>query len=144
WLAFSSFVQLTGGDVLALARARDRLLERLFDNGLRKEDLPGFLQSSGQPSSQRFRAVRQWMTGLCDLAEAWSKDRYREAGNDVSATHAARTTEAYIRLIFAYGLARMGEPDASRRLLDAARKVLGAEDEVHQALLRAYVYRIAM
>ena len=32
WLAWSHVVKLSRGDVLALARARDRLLERLFHN----------------------------------------------------------------------------------------------------------------
>ena len=35
WLAWLAVAQLSQGDVLALARARDRLLERLFQHGLR-------------------------------------------------------------------------------------------------------------
>src|SRR5262249_41987641 len=37
WLAWSGVAKLAGGDVLALARARDRFLERLYQNGLRPE-----------------------------------------------------------------------------------------------------------
>ncbi|HKB36673.1 MAG TPA: hypothetical protein VKD72_09480 [Gemmataceae bacterium] len=137
WLTWVAFVQMTGGDVLALARARDRLLERLFHNGLRPEqDLPGFLRFSGQPTSQRFRAVRQWMGNLCGMAHSWSKDPANGQGSD--------ETQAYINLIFAYGLARLGEVDASRKLQDEARKVLTTRDEAHQALFRAYVYRTKM
>ena len=140
WLTWVSFVQLTGGDVLALARARDRLLERLFHNGLRPEqDLPSFLRFSGQPASQRFRAVRQWMTGLCTRAHAWSKE-----SSSAVTPHNVAPTQAYIDLIFAYGLARMGETDASRELLGRAKKVLGAEDHAHQFLLEAFDFRIKL
>ncbi len=137
WLAWHALVRLTGGDVLALARARDRLLERLFYNGLRPEtDLPSFLRFSGQPTSQRYRAVKQWMSGLCGMALSWSKEQ--------AAGQAAAQTQAYIRLTFAYGLARLGEIDASRKLLDEARKALAGEDETHQSLFRAYAYRIKL
>jgi hypothetical protein len=140
WLAWVSFVQLTGGDVLALARARDRLLERLFRGGLRPEsDLPSFLRFSGQPTSQRFRAVRSWMTGLCDQAHAWSK----ETSSNVTPNNIG-PTQAYIDLIFAYGLARMGEADASRELLARAKKVLGSEDAAHQFLLEAFDFRLKL
>src|SRR5207244_1157188 len=47
-------------------------------------------------------------------------------------------------LIFAYGLARLGEIDASRKLQDEAKKVLTGKDEAHQALFKAYAYRIKM
>jgi FtsH ternary system domain X7 len=147
WLAWMAFSRLTGGDVLALARARDRLLERLFHNGLRPEqDLPAFLRFSGQPSSQRFRAVRQWMTNLCKQAHDWPKE-----ASGVIQGQAAAQTHAYINLTFAYGLARMGELDASRKLMDEAKKVLlaqidqdGNTDEAHQFLFRAFTYRVKM
>ena len=78
WLAWSHLRRLSGGDVLALARARDRLLERLYHNGLRPEqDLPSFLRFAGQPTSQRFRAVRQWMIDLGKLAQDVAKDERR-------------------------------------------------------------------
>ena len=141
WLAWVSFVQLTGGDVLALARARDRLLERLFRGGLRPEqDLPSFLRFSGQPTSQRFRAVRSWMLDLCKQAHVWSK----AASTNLTSDSAKEATHAYINLMFAYGLARMGEADASRELLGRAKETLGAGDTVHQFLLEAFDFRIRL
>src|SRR5207244_694375 len=44
WLAWEAFARLSGNDVLALARARDRLLGELFRNGLRPDALPSFLR----------------------------------------------------------------------------------------------------
>jgi hypothetical protein len=136
WLAWVHLAQLSRGDVLALARARDRLLERLYTNGLRPEqDLPSFLRFAGQPTSQRFRAVRQWLTDLADLAQDW----IHEGAN---ALHTTAQTPAYVDLIFAFGLARLGEGDAARQLLGRAQNVLGLKDDAHQFLLTAYKYRI--
>ncbi len=135
WLAWYHFARLSGGDVLALAHARDRLLERLFQNGLRPEqDLPSFLRFAGQPSNQRFRAVRQWLGELPDAARAWS-------AKGKSAYNAAEPTKAYIELIFAFGLARLGETDAAHALLRQARQSLPPTDIVHSILLRAFEYR---
>src|SRR5262249_11051442 len=140
WLAWSHLVQLSSGDVLALARARDRLLERLFQNGLRPElELPGFLRFAGQPASLRFRAMRQWMLNLCDQAQLWvleMKESSREAITP------AELTCGYIDLIFAFGLARLGEQDACRQLLQRAKKALDGQGEVALFLLQAYDYRV--
>jgi hypothetical protein len=136
WLAWSHVVKLSRGDVLALARARDRLLERLFTNGLRPEqDLPSFLRFAGSPSNQRFRAVRQWLGELHDKAQEWAMDG-RDPHQDKAQTY------SYIELIFAFGLARLGELDASRGLLNSAKKTLGELDDAHQFLLEAFDYRI--
>jgi hypothetical protein len=136
WLAWSHVVKLSRGDVLALARARDRLLERLFTNGLRPEqDLPSFLRFAGTASSQRFRAVRQWLSELHDKAQEWAMD-----GRDPH--HEKAQTFSYIELIFSFGLARLGEIDASRALLNSAKKVLGDKDDAHKFLYEAFEYRI--
>jgi cellulose synthase operon protein C len=135
WLAWLSLVQLSQGDVLALARARDRLLERLFHNGLRPEqDLPSFLRFAGHSTSQRFRAVRQWLLHLAELAQHWVAEG--------SEPPLATLMKGYVDLIFSFGLARLGETDASRELLGRAEAVLANADDVHQFLLGAYQYRI--
>src|SRR5262249_14197051 len=73
WRAWGHLGQLARGDVLALARARDRLLERLFQNGVRPEvDMPSFLRYAGQPGGTRFRGVREWLLKMCDLARKWA------------------------------------------------------------------------
>ena len=137
WLAWYHFARLSGDDVLALAQARDRLLERLFQNGLRPEqDLPSFLRFSGQASNQRFRVVRQWLGELPDAAKAWS------AKGSSAGSAATEPTFAYIDLIFAFGLARLGENDAARALLQQATTALSRKDAVHTFLQRAFEYRI--
>src|SRR5262249_37321894 len=54
----------------------------------------------------------------------------------------APLTKAYADLIFAFGLARMGEDSESRKLQQAAEKVLDVKDPVHAFLWQAYSYRI--
>jgi hypothetical protein len=137
WLAWSHLVRLARTDVLALARARDRLLERLFQNGLRPEqDLPGFLRFAGQPTSQRFRGARQWMTRLAGLAHDWVRKQ------PVADLKQKGPMEGYVDLTFAFGLARLGEQDAARASLQRARLALRDGGEVHAFLFGAYEYRI--
>jgi hypothetical protein len=135
WLAWYHLAQLLDGDVLALARARDRLLERLFQNGLRPEqDLPSFLRFDGAPTNQRFRDVREWMKNLCDKAHDWV-ELHRDPVQKPP-------TGAYVDLLFAFGMARLGETDASKQLLKRAQSVLADKDEAHVLLLQGFQHRI--
>jgi hypothetical protein len=135
WLAWYHLVHLLEGDVLALARARDRLLERLFHNGLRPEqDLPGFLRFAGQPAGQRFRDVREWMKTLCDKAHAWVEKNPNPMHKPLMGP--------YVDLVFAFGMACLGEADAGKHLLRRAREVLRDKDPAHTCLLEAFSHRI--
>jgi hypothetical protein len=139
WLGWLALVDLAHGDVLALARARDRLLERLFHNGLRPDqDLPSFLRIIGQSGSRRFHAVQHWLRSLCDRAHSW----LQRVGRPETLTDKVPRTEAYVDLMFAFGLARLGDVEGSRALVRRAQGVLGAEDEAHRFMLEAYGYRI--
>src|SRR5262249_50106818 len=100
-----------------------------------EQDLPGFLRFAGQPTGQRFRAVKQWLTGLCDLAHAWVKEG--------SASLAAATPmDGYVDAIFAFGLARLGEQDTARETLVRAKVSLAEHGEVHTFLFNAFEYRV--
>ncbi len=132
WLAWHALYRLTG-DVLALARARDRLLERLHVAGLSADlDLATFLRFGARRDQERFRAVHGQLVQLRDAVQQWAM-----RGNVTVAI-----TAAYIDLVFAYGLARLGETAASERLLTLARGELAHRDEVHAWLCRAYEYRV--
>ncbi len=134
WLAWLAVHRLAGGDVLALARARDRLLERLYHQGLRPEhDLPGFLRYAGQAGGDRARNVRAWMQDLNRLVHRWLV-RGQSGGDS--------PTSAYADLMFSFGLARLGELNASRSLLDRATGILGERDQTHSLLLQTFAYRI--
>jgi hypothetical protein len=141
WLAWGALARLSGGDILVLARARDRLLERLFRAGLRPEqDLPAFLRFAGKPTSRRLGNVREWTGKLHERAQDWLQ---RQPAPVISDSSREPRTAEYIDLMFAFGLARLGEADASRQLLQRATNVLGDEDHyAHSFLLAAFDFRI--
>jgi hypothetical protein len=133
WLAWVALCRLARHDVLALTRARDRLLERLYLRGLsREQDLPGFLRFTGVRASSHFRQVRDQVPALRRLARRWLADE------PASTAH----TAAYADLIFAFSLARLGEAAACHKLLHQTHKELGQRDEVHTWLSAAFEYRI--
>jgi hypothetical protein len=75
------------------------------------------------------------LAGLYKLARDWLKDA-------PGATSPTAQTPAYVDLIFAFGLARLGEGDAARDLLARARLALGDKDEAHRLLCGAFEYRV--
>jgi hypothetical protein len=141
WLAWTSLGRLSGGDVLGLARARDRLLERLYQNGLRLEqDLASFMHpSAAGANGARLRAFRHWMMHLADMAIRWL-ERVSKAR---AAEYPDAATPAYGKLILAFALASLGESDTSRVLLGDARKLLeNNKDDIHRILFRLFAYRV--
>jgi hypothetical protein len=137
WLAWHSLFKLSR-DVLALARTRDRLLERLFKNGLTVEqDLPGFLRFSAGVANERARLFHDWFLKLPQRISQWLH-RINRPGLGANPAD----TEGYAYLILAYGLARLGESQEARKLLARAKERLGERDEVHSVLLEVFDYRI--
>src|SRR5262249_6540434 len=55
---------------------------------------------------------------------------------------ATAQTEAYIDLIFAFGLARIGDEPDARELLSQARSALLGQDDAHAFLYGAFEYRV--
>src|SRR5262245_27637866 len=129
WLAWVHLARAGHGqaDVLGLARVRDRLLQRLLTEGLNKErDLPHFLRTAGEQNSERIRLDR---------------DRAMKVHRLVN--------KSYVDLMFAFGMAKLGEVTTARDLMKAARDRLiepagpkGAPDRAHEFLCRAFEWRI--
>jgi hypothetical protein len=133
WLAWGALVRLAGGDVLGLARARDRLLEQLYQYGLNADlDLASFLRFSGMKAVDRFRAVRDHILRLREVIHRWLAE----------AKYLRPETRDYADLMFAFGLARLGQAKECQTLLGPAQEALGTLDEVHDWLQRAFTYRI--
>lgn len=133
WLAWLALLEVQGTDVLALARARDRLLQRLFNDGLSPErDMPHFLRFTNQKDTQHMRQLREWLPRLHQEALRWGASERQ----DCSVNH------PYIDLIFAFVAARLGDLDFARSLQQQAQTRLGQGDEAEQLLLRVYQYRI--
>jgi hypothetical protein len=138
WLAWVALTDSQpSADVLALARARDRLLERLLAEGLVAErDLPGFLRYAGRPEGDRMRTVRSAAERLRQLVGDWFRQTTSIKGR-------YDRTPAYIDLFFAFGTARLGEATAARGLLaQAAAEIEAVGTEAHTFLLQALHYRI--
>lgn len=124
WLTSLQLARLTNGDALGLARVRDRLLDRLFERGLSAEqDLPSFLRFSGVKNSERARIVRERTIEIHRSARAWAEKSLRSK-TTVTSTHDSSCTLAYLDLMFAYGLARLGETNQARQLCDSAKAQL--------------------
>jgi cellulose synthase operon protein C len=137
WLHLSK----VGGDVLGLARVRDRLIGRLLDRGLDPEsDIPRFIRLSGLQDRGRMREIIESAQRIHAAARAWA---------NLESPAETAVTGAYIDLMFAFGFASLGENQASRDLLASAHSVLsrardgaGDKDEAHQLLVEGFRYRI--
>ena len=141
WLARAALARLAGGDRLALAAARDRVLAKL-NRGLRLElDVPRFLRFAGDAASGRGResaAMTRLVGELEDLLTRF--ERTRRTRSAVEAP--PERTLAYVHLVFAYGFARLGQADRARALRVGAQKALDLEDPVNGFLVSAYAARV--
>lgn len=111
WLAAYRLSQLSGvgGDVLGLARVRDRLLTRLLNEGLSAEkDIPGFLKYAGHKDSERMRVVRDKAMELHAAVRKWT-DHFPQ-------------NLPFVDLLFAFALAKLQEGTQSKKLVEDARK----------------------
>jgi hypothetical protein len=134
WLAWEGLHRLAHGDVLALARARDRLLERLYLTGLSADlDLPGFLRVSGAMSNERYRRVRDHMQRMRPMAQKW-------IGTGVVI---APDTGPYVDLMFAYAFAQLGEATLCHDLVRESQQKLTRRDDVNNWLTAAFEFRIS-
>ena len=132
WLAWQSLARIAAGDVLMLARARDRFLERLFQRGVRLErDCPRFLISRDPPAA---RCSTGGLAEFRPVLEHWSRANAKTIKN---------LTPAYLDLVLAFGLARQGHEPRARELLEAGREVLErVGDDLHRWCLKPFTYRI--
>ncbi|HEY1376389.1 MAG TPA: hypothetical protein VGF55_06320, partial [Gemmataceae bacterium] len=120
WLARVGLTRLTGGDVVGLARTRDRLLERLHAHGLSADlDVPAALRFAGQGAGERVEAVRAWLARTREPIHRWLAARPggpAQPGAEVLSTGHdprlrtfglggtdTRTTRAYADLVLAWG-----------------------------------------
>ncbi|MGL6076947.1 MAG: hypothetical protein ACRC8S_22555 [Fimbriiglobus sp.] len=125
WLLASKLYSLGSSDPLGLARVRDRALQRLLEEGLRPErDVPFFLRSAGVKDSDRVRQVRERALELYTHVKNWANKSL--AASEKRGSSDGGSTLGYIELFFAYGMAKIGETDTARRMMDAGRTILEA------------------
>ena len=134
WLARASLDRLAGGDPLGLARAGDRLLAMLQRGLSLARDVPRFLRV-GTDATHAPRLVGQ----LESLLERFERTTRRRSSIEA----APALTQAYVRFVFACGLARLGQADQARALATTATQALDATEPIHGFLCRAYGARVA-
>ncbi|MFL5339078.1 MAG: hypothetical protein ACJ8F7_02830, partial [Gemmataceae bacterium] len=132
WLARLGLAGLHGGDALALARTRDRLLQQLLDNGLsRDRDLPAFLRHGDSGDGAASAVDRERLATLHRKAMAWARGKMNHE-------------QLSVELIFAFGFAELTQTPAAQELLAAAERTAARQQgQVSQWLLRAYRHRVA-
>ncbi len=128
WMAWHA-IHTLNNDVLGMARTRDRLLNRLLEQGgLSKErDIPAFMRNAGDKANRTREAV-DGMREVYNLAQAWGIE------HDVN--------RPYMNLVFAFGFASLGEQTETKRLQTEAHSILKYGEPVHAILTTAFDYRI--
>ncbi len=134
WLAWFAMYRMSGDDVLLLAQARDRLLQRLFDQGLTPEfDMAGFMRTDGKETSDRFHVLRDQLLQLRDAANRWIEEPSSEGAR----------TKSYADLMFTYALARLGETSQCNEMLaEISAGLLQTDDPLHAWVFDAYSHRV--
>ena len=134
WLAWHAMYRMSGNDVLMLARARDRLLERLFRQGLTPEfDMAAFMRTGDAGVGDRFRTLRDQLVELHAAAIDWIVE-------PVIASNPQ--TKRYADLIFTYALARLGEEQRCKEMLERVGETLDGRDLIHRWAFHAFRLRI--
>ncbi|MCE9532541.1 MAG: hypothetical protein K8T89_15695 [Planctomycetes bacterium] len=152
WLARSAIVRWSHGDVLTLARTRDRILARLMNEGLSLDlDAPAFIRFRESEDSDRFDHVRKWLIAKRKLIQKWIAQLAPEklAGQTNLPSLApmgleaeVRCTGAYADLMLSWALSRLGEKSESAHLREYAGEILDDADPVHAFLKSAFDSRI--
>ena len=142
WLARAALAHLSGGDVLLLARGRDRLFARLQnETALAALDTPSFLRFRGLAGGDRYSLARDWLVRCREPIHRWLKkqsksNRLAWAGLDADVA----STVAYADWMLAWGFAKLGDQIRATELTVAAARVLqaatgaGIEAGVHREL----------
>jgi cellulose synthase operon protein C len=148
WLA--RLATSRAGDVLGLARTRDRLSERLLTSGLSLElDTPSFLRFAGDGVRERFHEARRWLMDKRDLIHQWIArlpDDATVRGPDGSLRRFGlepnvAQTRAYADLVLVWGLTRFAEHTSAEAVRRQAATGFPADDPAHAVLREAFDFR---
>jgi hypothetical protein len=151
WLARLAVARSCDGDVLGLARWRDRLVRRLHERGPALDlDEPSFLRFRNTATAERFKTAREWLVRMHDPILRWVRGHARDgrglewAGLDGEGD----ATAAYAQFLLAWGLGALGERARAREWAAKARKVLAgttgvrADPAGHALLGDLFLHRI--
>ena len=132
WLARLGLLRVGAADPLDLARCRDRLFARLRGGFDPTRDVPEFVRFAGRREGGWFRPARDWLAGDGRLTiRGWADGAPRSGpyrrepdAEPLEAFGLAAdpdATLAYVDLLIAVGLGRLGRIDAGRKLAGRAK-----------------------
>ncbi|PRQ05513.1 hypothetical protein [Enhygromyxa salina] len=144
WLARSGLARLAGDDRLALFQTRDLIMSSLREGVGLARNIPNFVRTHGTDGDA---------SDLGRLADELlrARDEYlttKRQRSTIESTYPEARTDAYVRLVLAWGLARVGRPQDARDELDAGVALLGDSiapergDAIHIAAHASYAARI--
>lgn len=122
WMTAMALAAKAGGDLLGLARVRDRLMERMLTQGLTPDlDVPSFLRFAGADSPEA-RLVRDRMPAFRASVHTW-------LGSPTNLTRDLADID------FAFSFAVLGEATAAQELMHAVKEGLADQREAPQRVL---------
>ncbi|KIG14515.1 hypothetical protein DB30_06742 [Enhygromyxa salina] len=144
WLARSALARLAGDDRLALFQTRDLIMGSLREGVGLARNIPNFVRTHGTDGDA---------SDLGRLADELQRvrDEYlttKRKRSTIESTYPEARTDAYVRLVLAWGLARLGRPQVARQELEAGEALLGDSidpargDPIHIAAHASYAARI--
>lgn len=148
WLSRLAISNLLGHDAVGLARCRDRLLSRLYQNGLSADvDAPSFVRFAGQVTDERRQQVRDFLERVRQPMQRWVA--HESPSRDAAAMRlpqfglgvASASNRGYADLIAAWGMARLGQRTLCEQWMSDGRREFPPEDDVHGFLRDAYAFR---
>ena len=140
WLAWRAYFRLGGGDLLALTRARDRILTDLQAHGLRRDrDFPLFWHTDREALRDGDQTQTGLLIRLCEKARGWGSENHPGDREGVF--------QDWVNLTFATVIARLGDPTKAGRILeDSSRQwdatIRQAATHAQQWLHDAYQERV--
>lgn len=142
WLTASRIYR---ADPLALARTRDRLLNRLLESGLSPEmDLPFFLRMAGKKDATRTRQIKDCVEETHKMVRNWVEKGTKP---NQSQSEGGRTV-GYVDMMFAYAFAKLGHGDGINLLVEKAKEILmvakptTAQELAGSVLCQAFEFRV--
>jgi hypothetical protein len=144
WLARSALARLSGDDRLALFQTRDAIMAALREGIGLARNIPTFVRTYGSDGDLGdLDRIGDELLRVRDEYVGTKRNR-----STIEASFPNARTDAYVRMVFAWGFARIGRSQVAREELNAAQSSFGATldpqrgDGIHVAAHAAYRARV--
>jgi hypothetical protein len=153
WLARSALARRSGDDRLALFQTRDAIMAALREGIGLARNIPTFVRTHGSDGdASDLDRIGDELLRVRDEYLTTKRNR-----STIEASFPNARTDAYVRMVFAWGFARIGRAQVAREELDAAQSLFNAvrgpgkpgatvesarADGVHVAAHAAYLARV--